>query len=138
MRDIVVGVDRSVTARVAAVRAAELARALRVNLHVVTAVQDAELTDVEVGDGRIDWSWAGAHEIAALIDGLDHDQVTRAALSTDPATALCDEAARLGAQAIVVGNKRVQGVGRALGSIAGAVLRRAPCDVLVVHTVARD
>lgn len=104
------------------------------NLHVVTAVQDAELTDIQVGDGHIDWSWKGADEIAAVIEALGHDRITHAAVSNDPATALCDEAERVGAQAIVVGNKRVQGVSRALGSVAGAVLRRAPCDVFVVST----
>ena len=35
---------------------------------------------------------------------------------------------------IVVGNRRVQGVSRVLGSIASDVLRRAPCDVLIVNT----
>ena len=31
---------------------------------------------------------------------------------------------------IVVGNKRVQGAARVLGSIAGDVAKRAPCNVL--------
>jgi nucleotide-binding universal stress UspA family protein len=134
MRDIVVGVDRSATARAAARRAAELAAALDVDLHIVTAVQDAELTNIQVGDGHIEWSWKGAGDIAELIEELPYDRVTHVAVSSDPATALCEEAERIGAQAIVVGNKRVQGVSRALGSVAGAVLRRAPCDVFVVST----
>jgi nucleotide-binding universal stress UspA family protein len=47
---------------------------------------------------------------------------------------LCEEAARLEASVIVVGNKRVQGAARVLGSIAGDVAKRAPCNVFIVHT----
>ena len=35
---------------------------------------------------------------------------------------------------IIVGNRRVQGAARILGSIATDVLHIAPCNVLVVHT----
>ena len=35
---------------------------------------------------------------------------------------------------IVVGNRRVQGATRVLGSIANDVARQAPCNVLIVHT----
>ena len=46
---------------------------------------------------------------------------TYAVVVADPATSLCDEAVRLDASMIVVGNKRVQGAARVLGSIAGDV-----------------
>ena len=52
----------------------------------------------------------------------------------DPAKMLCEEAGRLGAQAIVVGNRRVQGMSRVLGSVAGDVTKMAPCDVMVANT----
>ena len=55
-------------------------------------------------------------------------------VARDPASALCDEAERLDASIIVVGNKRVQGISRVLGSIAGGVAKMAPCDVYIVHT----
>ena len=48
--------------------------------------------------------------------------------------ALCDEAKRLDAEMIIVGNRRVQGMSRVLGSIAMDVARNAPCNVLIVHT----
>ena len=34
----------------------------------------------------------------------------------------------------IVGNRRVQGVSRILGSVAMDVARAAPCNVLIVHT----
>ncbi len=60
--------------------------------------------------------------------------VSHAVVLSDPANALCEEAARLDASIIVVGNKRVQGAARVLGSIAGDVAKRAPCNVFIVHT----
>ena len=48
-----------------------------------------------------------------------------------------DEAARIDASMIVVGNRRVQGKARVLGSIATDVTRTAPCDVLVVDTTTK-
>ena len=47
---------------------------------------------------------------------------------------LCAEAVRLDASTIVVGNRRVQGASRLLGSVAVSVLRSAPCDVLIAQT----
>ena len=47
---------------------------------------------------------------------------------------MCKEAAELDALMIVVGNRRVQGVSRVLGSIANDVLKQAPCDVLIANT----
>ena len=55
-------------------------------------------------------------------------------LIDDPATALCNEARSLDASVIVVGNKRTQGVTRFLGSVAGGVVKSAPCAVHIVHT----
>ena len=52
----------------------------------------------------------------------------------DPATALCDEARRLQASIIVVGNRRVKGAARLLGAVATDVARQAPCDVLIANT----
>ena len=52
-----------------------------------------------------------------------------------PAKALVSEAERREADLIVVGNVRMQGVGRVLGSVGADVLRQAPCDVLIVKTV---
>jgi nucleotide-binding universal stress UspA family protein len=47
---------------------------------------------------------------------------------------LCEEAERLDARTIVVGNRRVQGISRVLGSVASDVTRQAPCAVLIANT----
>ncbi|MFI5429021.1 universal stress protein [Aeromicrobium sp. UC242_57] len=56
------------------------------------------------------------------------------AVQGKPAAALVELAEETGADVIVVGNKRVQGMSRVLGSIAADVTRRAPCDVYIAHT----
>jgi nucleotide-binding universal stress UspA family protein len=60
--------------------------------------------------------------------------VTRAVCVADPATALCQEAEKVNARMIIVGNRRVQGISRVLGAIATDVARHAPCDVLIANT----
>lgn len=52
-----------------------------------------------------------------------------------PAKVLLEEAVAVGAEMIVVGNRRMQGVSRVLGSIANEVAHHAPCDVYIVKTV---
>jgi nucleotide-binding universal stress UspA family protein len=47
---------------------------------------------------------------------------------------LIQEAERVGATLIVVGNKNMHGIGRVLGSVANDVAHHAPCDVLIVKT----
>ncbi len=59
---------------------------------------------------------------------------TRTVSLSGPATALCDEAPRLRATMIVVGNRRVQRLTRVLGAVANDIARQAPCDVLVANT----
>ena len=72
--------------------------------------------------------------LAALKSELPAPNITTAVLMGDPATSLCDEAKRLDAGMIIVGNRRVQGMSRILGSVAMDVARAAPCNVLIVHT----
>lgn len=48
--------------------------------------------------------------------------------------ALCQFAADIGADVIVVGNRRMQGTGRLLGSVAARVAHHAPCHVFIAHT----
>ncbi len=136
MNDIVVGVDRSDTARVAADTAASLALACATNLHIVMCVKHGPSKEVEVGSDKfvVDWV-ADTHSfLSDLARELPHDQITTHVTDGDPAKALCEEAARLEARMIVVGNRRVQGVSRVLGSIAADVARHAPCDVLIANT----
>jgi nucleotide-binding universal stress UspA family protein len=47
---------------------------------------------------------------------------------------LCDLAAHLQADLVVVGNKGMQGGRRFLGSVPNTVSHHAPCSVLIVDT----
>ncbi len=140
MQDIIVGVDRSETARRAATSAAELAAKCDANLHLVTCVERHGRVNMDVGTDhfRSDPISEARTFLTDLAQSLPHDSITHSVSTEDPAKALCDEAERLDAAMIVVGNRRVQGISRVLGSIARDVMRQAPCDVLVAHTTADE
>ena len=42
------------------------------------------------------------------------------------------------ARMIVVGNRRMHGIGRVLGSVANSVAHNAPCDVYIANTYDAD
>ena len=135
MNEIIVGVDESETARRAAQTAARLAEDSNSTLHVVICVKEwAE--DVKIGSEsfRVDSVTAADQYVKKLDLGSTPPQVTHHVSLDKPASALCAEAERLGARMIVVGNRRVQGVSRILGSVASDVIHGAPCDVLVANT----
>jgi nucleotide-binding universal stress UspA family protein len=137
MQTIVVGVDQSETARRAAFAAAKMAAACCSPLHVVMAVSRGKSVEVNVGASdrwHLDWLSTAEQFLDALIGELPTSPITRAVSLHDPATALCEEAERLEAGIIVVGNRRVQGTSRLLGAVATDVARRAPCDVLIANT----
>lgn len=137
MQDIIVGVDRSETAEHAAHTAAQLAAAYDTNLHIVMCVDRKKAVDVNVGGDnfRSDWLSEAEQYLADVARKLTHDSISTTVSQGDPAKALCERAAELEARTIVVGNRRVQGASRVLGSIANDVLRHAPCDVLVANTI---
>ena len=66
-----------------------------------------------------------------LGDGLE---VTCTVLDGSAAKVVTGEAERLGADLIVVGNKRVAGVSRVLGAVALDIVRHAPCSVYIAKT----
>lgn len=137
MSAIVVGTDQSPQAHIAVERAARMAALYQVPLHIVTSVNRGPVQ--EFGHGSDHWAFDNLDMANRSLGYLAAEfrstvTVTTTAIDGDPVTALCDEATRLGASFIVVGNKRVQGVSRVLGSVAGGVTKSAPCDVLVVHT----
>lgn len=136
MNDIVVGIDHSETAARAAAVAAEMAHAFGANLHLVMSVEKTKSVDMKIGTDQFHSDWATEADLflADTARNLAHDQVTRTVGAGDPAALLCDEARRLDARTIVIGNRRVQGVTRVLGSVAGNVLKHAACDVLIVNT----
>src|SRR5215207_6563342 len=130
---IVVGVDGSETARKAAESARNLAVALNAPLLIVSAF-NSDRTEV-LGSGSDKWiiSDAGDAEKAAknVAASFSSDalSVTYSVARGKPAEALIREATRVGASMIVVGNRRMRGLGRVLGSVANSVAHNAPCDV---------
>jgi nucleotide-binding universal stress UspA family protein len=117
-----------------------MAAAYGVNLHIVMCVDRTASVNLEVGgDVFHDDPVADASEFLASVErSLPHDTISHSISFDDPAQTLCEEADRLGARAIVVGNRRVQGLSRVLGSVASHVTRKAPCDVLIVNTTVAD
>ncbi|GAA5194559.1 hypothetical protein GCM10023346_22310 [Arthrobacter gyeryongensis] len=61
-------------------------------------------------------------------------KITHSASAGRPADALIREAIRKEARLIVVGSRRVQGIGRVLGSVSNSVAQNAPCDVYIADT----
>ncbi len=107
-------------------------------LHIVTSMSRNTSQEVR-GGGSEKWHFDSVglaeESLKALAGELKTTTpITHAVVMNDPANGLCEEANRLNASMIVVGNKRVQGAARVLGSIAGDVAKRAPCNVLIVHT----
>jgi nucleotide-binding universal stress UspA family protein len=140
MKIYVIGTDGSETAARAAKRAGELALATGARVHVVCAYsKSGGGATIRVGSDEFSASsLSTAEQVAeqqAATFRAQGVEATSAALDDKPADALINEAERLEAELIVVGNRRMQGVSRLLGSVANEVAHNAPCDVLVVKTV---
>lgn len=136
---VVVGVDGSETARIAAEEAAELARRYERPLHLVMAVERVATASAGTGTDTYHVSSLDLAEQYLLnlereLRGTPALDITTAAMVGDPADVLCNEARSLDASVIVVGNRRTQGVSRFLGSVAGGVVKSAPCAVHIAHT----
>lgn len=142
MSVIVVGVDGSEPAAQAALAAARLAIALDAELRVVCAYGNYEVERVNDDRDLIFTTVEPATQvadqtIARLLNTYPNLDVSAQAAGGKAADALLEVAARENAEMIVVGNKRVQGAGRILGSIASEVARKATCDLHIVHTHTR-
>ena len=149
---IVVGVDSSDTALRAAEKAAFLAGALGAELYVVSSfnVRMSETLQSVRGKNEPEAMSEAYHSViaqyyeaaertaaavtAALRPNFPELTITSKAVEGDPGVALSGEAERLGAEMIVVGNKRVQGITRILGSVARSVANETECDLYIVHT----
>jgi nucleotide-binding universal stress UspA family protein len=135
---IVVGVDGSETAECAAREAASLAMVTGARLHLVTAL--AKERSVTVRGGGEAWQVSSLDHaeqlLADLAQRITPAGVERSTAVVDgkPAEAICAEAERVGADLIVVGNRRMTGVGRVLGAIATDVAHHAPCSVYIAKT----
>ncbi len=136
-KKIVVGYDGSDRARKAVDQAADLATAVGAQLNVVTAVSKKNKIH-EIGEST-DKQYLSDVEIARdrLVDvaaDMNHLDVRVTATPGAPAQVLVDEAARIDADLILVGNRHVQGLSSVLGSVAEGVAQKAPCAVLIAKT----
>ncbi|MET4542195.1 MULTISPECIES: universal stress protein [Micrococcaceae] len=135
---VIVGVDGSETAMRAAKAAQQLAIGLGASLRVVSAFDSNRTEVVEIGTDKWIVSDAAEAETVArtVAEQLSHEglEVTYSAARGKPGEALVKEAEMQEARLIVVGNRRMQGLGRVLGSVANTVAHTAPCDVYIAKT----
>jgi nucleotide-binding universal stress UspA family protein len=149
-RSIVVGTDGSERSSRAVLAAAELAATQPgAVLHIVTVQRPVSATAVAAGEmtaaapvsAERDWEAEIRKELEATLEraaataerACDTRIETHARLGS-PAEVLCDLAAHLDADLIVVGNRGMQGGRRFLGSVPNTVSHHAPCSVLIVDT----
>jgi nucleotide-binding universal stress UspA family protein len=142
---IVAGTDGSATAELAVDRAAELARALGAEVHVVTAYSsDTSGLLIGAAAGMVVPALAdeedlrkAAHEIVDRTSARLKSQGLQVATHVrqgEPADVLITVAGDEHAQMIVVGNRGMMGARRVLGSVPNRVSHHARCGVLIVPT----
>ncbi|MFJ6538426.1 universal stress protein [Paenarthrobacter sp. NPDC091711] len=135
---IVVGVDGTDTAAKAARSAKQLAVALGATLHIVTAFETDRSGIVSNDSDR--WMVADKDRAAAVARktadalGASDVKIESFAVEGPPALALMKHAEGCAASVIAIGNRRMQGFKRVLGSVANTVAHNAPCDVYIVKT----
>jgi nucleotide-binding universal stress UspA family protein len=140
METVIVGANESETASKAVERAGEVAARMDARLVVVTAYGVDEVTEVGIGSDTFRVSTASqasefAETTAARLSASYGVDASGVAWTGKPEKVLLDAAAQFGASVIFVGNVRMQGAGRLLGSVANHVAHNAPCDVFIVKTV---
>jgi nucleotide-binding universal stress UspA family protein len=136
---VVVGTDGSETAAEAVRNAIELARLCEARLHIVTAYKPRPVKGEGVPDEFRDQLASGGKADAVLeaecararAAGLEVEGHTG---TGDPADAIVHVAEQEKADVIVVGNKGMTGVRRALGSVPNSVAHKSPCAVFIVQT----
>jgi nucleotide-binding universal stress UspA family protein len=137
---VVVGADGSETAAEAARRAIALVKLTGGQLHIVTAYKpehfgssDSEIDKYLKSLGSDSFAQSVLAELSAVARTEGIAAETHA-LTSAPADAICEVAAQVNADLIVVGNKGMRGARRVLGSVPNSVAHQAPCDVLVAFT----
>lgn len=135
---VVVGADESATAAEAVRVAIELVKLTDGQLHIVTAYKPQQLHSA-AGE-----EFSGSLSSVDLAQTVLTDLASRARSGgiavethlkdTAPADAICDVAAQVKADVIVVGNKGMTGLRRVLGSVPNSVAHQAPCAVLIAYT----
>jgi nucleotide-binding universal stress UspA family protein len=149
-KSIVVGTDGSDRASEAVLAAAELAATQpEAVLHIVTVQKPLSPSAVAAGEmaaaapvaAERSWEEEIKTELeSALSKAADtakrvcDTRIETHARFGSPAEVLCEIAAHLHADLIVVGNKGMQGRRRVLGSVPNTVSHHASCSVLIVDT----
>lgn len=134
---VVVGADGSPTAAEAVRQAIDLVKLTGGSLHIVSAYTPHSLTTPGSEFGKSLASDAVAQSVLddlasrATIAGIT---VTTHPRAGSPADAICEVAADVKADLIVVGNKGMTGARRILGSVPNSVAHQAPCSVLIAAT----
>lgn len=152
MKTIITGVDSSQTALTAAEKAAELAASFDAELYVFSAYSISSAVAIQtaksgnmatktseayqrLADGQAAAAQQAAESVATILrNSWPKLQVKPLAVEGQPAEVLLKKADELGADAIVVGNKKPQGLSRILGSISRNVAAEAKCDLYIVNT----
>jgi nucleotide-binding universal stress UspA family protein len=137
---VVVGADDSPTAAEAVRQAIELVKLTGGRLHIVTAYKPHQLTSPaseideylkSLGSNHLADSLLADLRSRARTAGVDAETYAKIGA---PADAICQVAAEVKADLIVVGNKGMAGMRRVLGSVPNSVAHHAPCDVLIAFT----
>lgn len=139
MQRIIAGTDLTDHTRSAVAYAADLAEPLGATLHLVTGctvpvvVPDTVVAGIPTA-GEI--TSAAETEIESLAADYRRRGLTveTSVCVGGAADVLCRVAEKYDADLIVVGNRRMQGPARILGSVANRVAHHAPCSVLVAKT----
>lgn len=139
MKRIVVGTDLSARSRAAVDYAADLAATQGAVLHLVCACTVPTVTsavDIAATPTASDVIEPSKQELAAIADTYRNRdiEVEEHVCVGSAAESLCRVADSVEADLIVVGNKRVKGKARVLGSVPNRVARNADCHVLIVNT----
>lgn len=140
IKTIVTGVDDSETAAAAARKAAGLASVHGAELHVISAYGNQEVRRLRAAGETLEINRAeqAAETAEGIANTLRADfpdlKITSAAALGQPGEAIVSTASELNADLIVVGNKRVQGLIRVVGSVARTVAANAHCDVYIAYT----
>ena len=127
MKKIVVGYDGHQPARRAVEEAAVFAGGTAAELHLVRVLEDS------ASDEDVKEALTGNDDLLSM-ESLVGVAIQSQVFVGSAADSLIDYAHSIDADLIVVGNRRVQGLERVLGSVAIDVRRHADCSVYVAHT----
>jgi nucleotide-binding universal stress UspA family protein len=135
----VIGIDGSETAAKAATRAGEIAAVTNAEILVVSAYSGGRSATVNLGADSFTFSGLTDAEQTAEAQVAKYRtaglKASCAVAEGKPAAVILQQAEKVGASLIIIGNVRMQGAKRVLGAVANDIIHHAPCDVLLVKTV---